>query len=317
MKKRLHISLFGRLRITCDGRVITACESSKAQELFCYLLLHSRRSHARERIASLLWEEQCTTAQAKAYLRKALWQLQQSFAPYPDLLDAGLLEVNAEWIKLNPIDALSVDVAALAEVDTRMTGIAGQDLATHQADAIRDIVDQYNGELLENWSHDWCLVEREFYKEIYLRLMFKLMAYCEASGCFECGIAYGKTILRYDCACEHAHRMLMRLYYHYGARTDAIRQYARCADLLRRELDIAPSPKTTALYEQIKSDALTISRADVVLPPSIQQLSSHIHFLKTDLLHVQEQVEQTISRFDLELRQLHGGMHDLFNRSSG
>ena len=69
----LQISLFGKLHIASGDRVDTGLEARKAQELLCYLLVYSDRSHFRETLADLLWAES-SAQQARKYLRQALWQ---------------------------------------------------------------------------------------------------------------------------------------------------------------------------------------------------------------------------------------------------
>jgi DNA-binding SARP family transcriptional activator len=91
---------------------------------------------------------------------------------------------------------------------------------------------------------------------LYLGALAKLLTYSEAHGEYEHGLAYGNRILRCDRAREHAHRGLMRLYYRAGDRTAALRQYDRCMAILREELDVAPTRRTQALYEQIRADRL-------------------------------------------------------------
>jgi DNA-binding SARP family transcriptional activator len=46
----------------------------------------------------------------------------------------------------------------------------------------------------------------------------------------------------------------MRAHYHLGQRGVAIRQFRICSDLLERELGVAPSRLTLALYEAIRDD---------------------------------------------------------------
>jgi DNA-binding SARP family transcriptional activator len=86
---RLSVRLFGDLSIECNTRDVSSRASRKAQEIFCYLLLHRDRSHSREVVAGLLWGD-TTTEHSKTYLRKALWQLQT------------MLESHTERIQIAP-----------------------------------------------------------------------------------------------------------------------------------------------------------------------------------------------------------------------
>jgi predicted ATPase len=55
---------------------------------------------------------------------------------------------------------------------------------------------------------------------------------------------------------EEAHQQLMRLLALSGRRSEALAQYHRCRRLLAEELNVAPSPETTDLYEQIREGNL-------------------------------------------------------------
>jgi DNA-binding SARP family transcriptional activator len=258
---QLNVTLFGRLHIESQGRVLELSDSHKAQELFCFLLLHRRRSYPRESLAGMLWEH-CTTAQSKAYLRKALWQLQHALAELPET--SALLLAEPEWIQINPESELSVDVELFEQVHRATTGRGGRELDEQMMNLIGHAIDIYKGDLLENWYLDWCLYERERLQQIFLILLDKSMDYFELHGRYETGIDYGSRILGIDRARENTHRRLMRLYYLGGDRTGALRQFQRCALALREELNAEPSKRTTSLYEQIRND-------QAVTPPSSRE----------------------------------------------
>jgi DNA-binding SARP family transcriptional activator len=76
----IEVRLFGQLSVQRDGRVLDALEAGKAQELFCYLLLHRERLCPREVLAEVLWSDS-TGERSKKYLRQALWQLHAALDP--------------------------------------------------------------------------------------------------------------------------------------------------------------------------------------------------------------------------------------------
>ncbi len=115
----------------------------------------------------------------------------------------------------------------------------------------------YHGDLLEDCFQDWCLYERERLQNIYLCVLDKLMDYCETHDEYEAGSVYGARALRWDGARERTYRRLMRLHCLAGDRTTAMRQYSRCVRALRRELDVPPSERTVALYQQIRTGQLS------------------------------------------------------------
>jgi len=227
----LNISLFGKFCARRDGLILEGLDARKVQELFCYLLLHRDHSLPRETLASVLWPE-TTTALSKKSLRQALWQLQSALGSQNENPNEPILLVQPDWIQLNPSADLWLDVAAIEYAFELVQKIPGQKLDTQHAQMIQDVVQLYQGPLLEGWYHDWCIYERERLQGIYLTLLDKLMGYCEARRDYETGLLYGMRILCYDRARERTHRQLMRLHYLDGDRASALRQYEQCATAL-------------------------------------------------------------------------------------
>jgi DNA-binding SARP family transcriptional activator len=250
----VRANLFGQFRVQVDGRAPVGLDSGKSQELLSYLLLSRDRPHSREKLATLLWEEQ-TPSRSRKYLRQALWQLQQALNGHRATVDRVLL-VEPEWVKLNPAAAVVCDVAAFEDACAGAQGRPGHVLDVDQAEALRRAADLYRGNLLEGWYQDWCIYERERLQSMHLGLLGKLTAFHEARGEFEAAIAAANQILRYDRAHERTHQCLMRLHYLAGDRAAALRQYQRCAATLAAELDVRPSRRTLALHEEIRADAL-------------------------------------------------------------
>jgi LuxR family maltose regulon positive regulatory protein len=60
-----------------------------------------------------------------------------------------------------------------------------------------------------------------------------------------------QRILSKDNCWERAYRPLMLAYEALGERGQVVRTYQRCVHTLRTELDVAPSPKTADLYQEL------------------------------------------------------------------
>lgn len=306
----LNVRLFGRFSICFGEHVLDGIEAAKTQELFCYLLLRRDHPHPRETLASLLWGDNPTT-QAKKYLRQALWQLQATLEAYTEPISGRMLLVEPAWVHLNPDAHLWLDVAVFEEAFLLVQGIPGQELDARRAQSLEHAVQLYQGDLLEGWYQNWCLYERERLQNMYLLMLDKLMAYCEAQRQYEPGLDYGVRILRHDRARERTHQRLMRLYYLIGDRAAALRQYERCTRALQEELQVQPAKQTVQLYEQIRTDHLdTLSRApggiqdtsetiNSLLPGVLQRLTR----LETALADLQTQVQQNIQAIEHALRE--------------
>lgn len=259
----LCVSLFREFSATYNDRPVECLGSRKVQELLGYLLLHRHRPHLREMLTTLLWTE-IAAPQARKYFRQTLWRLQEGLHDQTALESARFLDVGTEWIQLDPAAPIWFDVDQFERRYALCQGTAGQDLTEHQLQAVRDAIDLYRGDLLENWYQDWCLFERERLQNILLILLDKLLDYCIAHQLSELGLEYGTLALRQDSTREKTYRRLMRLSYLAGDRTTALRLYHRCVEILMDELGVEPADRTARLYRAICEDR----GIDFVIPPA-------------------------------------------------
>lgn len=305
---KLSIQLFGKFCIHCDGQVINHCNSRKTQELFSYLLLYRDRPHRREALVNLLWGD-CPAAQAKKSLRQALWQLQASLASPAKGMSHHLFSADPEWIQLSTPTELWLDIAVFEQTFAQVQGVPGEALELPAFQRLQQVIDLYQGDLLEGWYAEWCLYERERFQNMYLAILDKLVACCEAHAQYETGLVYGMRMLRCDYARERTHRQMMRLHYLAGDRTAALRQYERCAAALEQELGVKPSQRTVALYEQIQADAFVSYRGlkPVATPPpstssTLPVVLDHLKQLQSTLAGFQHQLDREIQTVELVLQ---------------
>ncbi|KPK93883.1 MAG: hypothetical protein AMJ88_06195 [Anaerolineae bacterium SM23_ 63] len=295
----LKIRLFGKFSIHREGQPLKGLDSGRAQELFCYLLLHRDRPHPRETLASLLWEAS-SSAQAKKYLRQAIWQLQNALARPTDKDGEGVLLVEPEWICINPHADVWLDVAIFEDAFTMVRGLPGDEMDADQARALNLVVQLYHGDLLEGWYQDWCLYERERLQNIWLAILEKLMAYYESHDAYEEGMVHGRCVLRFDRAHERTHRRMMRLQYLAGDRTAALRQYKRCCTALDEELNVKPAKRTESLYQLILDDSYdrttppekSVGTGEHALLPNVVSRLNQLRRMLTDVKsHVSQDLE--------------------------
>jgi DNA-binding SARP family transcriptional activator len=289
----LKITLLGRFTIQEESRILAGFERAKVQELFSYLLLFRERPHPREALSTLLWDE---TAQARKYLRKALWHLQTALEKANGINGSGLLAADSDWIQLDKNADFWLDVANLERAFRLIQDVPGSELDDESAGILDKTVELYRGDLLENCYADWCLLERERYRLMFLAMLDKLMAYCEARQRYADGVSYGRLALRHDRARERTHRRIMRLYFLDGYRTDALRQYERCKSALQEELAVEPTLQTRRLFERICADDLArSSQSKQILPTSPSSTK--------ELLAQLKDAQAILARIERQLRQ--------------
>lgn len=289
----MRIQLFGKLQIQTSGHSLQTLDSHRSEELLCYLLLHRRRQHHREVLVELICPER-PADQAKKALRQTLWRLQSELdAGHTD--DTCLLKVDRDWICVNPHCRLWLDVDILERTYALVENMPGEQLTADQTQLLQRAVDLYHDDLLIGWYEDWCLFERERLQNMVLRLLDKLMAYCEAHAEYDSGLRYGEEVLRHDRANERTYRRLMRLHFHAGARGKALYQFERCAAILRQELGVDPSPGTIAVYNQIRTGTLPgATRLASAPPPPNPQMAEVVEILA--------RFETTLDEFHTRLR---------------
>jgi len=305
----LRAHLFGQFRVRYDGGVWYGPEGQKSQELFCYLLIHRDKKHHREQLASFFWGD-CPTAQARKNLRQVLWQLQSTFNARLGPTYARFLSATSERVQINPEIELWTDVAIFEQAFASLHQ-SGAGFNSQCAQTLRAAAQLYQGDLLEGWYQNWCLCERERLQGMYLVMLDRLSGYCEARQEYETGLEYCARVLQLDPAREHTHQQMMRLYHLRGDRTSALRQFDRCVEALKEELDVQPTQRTLTLYEQIRADQLESAfqtplpvqadRNEVEAPGSLPALLRNLKQVQAALTDLQLQVQRNIQLVERSL----------------
>ncbi len=209
--------------------------------MLAYLALPPGVPHSRDTLAALLWGH-TTDARARNSLRQCVFGMRR-------VLHASRGEIliqEGETLRLDP-DAVDVDVVDLARCVAQGTRAA-----------LEEAGNLYVGDLLEGFGlaepafEEWLAGERNRVRELALDGLGRLLVLQAGAGAGQEAIHTGiRLLLRLDPLQEAAHRTLMRLYAQRGRRTDALRQYQTCADVLTRELAVAPESATERLRNEI------------------------------------------------------------------
>lgn len=211
----------------------------RAKALIAYLAMHSDRFISRDTLATLLWsysaskQARQSLRQCLSCVRAALGQAQAS------------LETTRAAVRLRAADA-EIDVhrfEALAQ------STKSADLAAASA--------LYHGEFLEGIDinsepfGEWLTIERSRLASIACETLRRLAVLKSQTGDAASAIAAAQRLLSLDPLREDGHRILMELYAAEGRRSDALRQFETCREIIRRELGVEPDQQTLALIEQI------------------------------------------------------------------
>ena len=116
--------------------------------------------------------------------------------------------------------------------------------------ALAEAAEVYAGPLLDRFPpvggdfDDWLIVARREVTDAAIASLRRLTDACLAAGDVAPAVLAAERMLALDLLREDSHRLMMEVYLRAGRRADAIRQYDACVEVLRRELDVAPSEET-------------------------------------------------------------------------
>jgi len=237
---RLQIRLLGGFELR-RGEAAVVLPTRRSQALVAFLAAHAGAVQPRAELTALLWGDSAEH-RARQSLRQALYSIRRVLGP--DDAGAGTLRDG--------------DGAALLVTPDDVDALAFERLVRQGSpEALERALELYRGELLEGLVvsapafEEWLVAERERLRELALQALARLTAHHERAGAADAAIQYASRLLTLDPLQEPAHRALMRLYDRSGRRGAALRQYARCAEVLRRELSAEPELETRALYESL------------------------------------------------------------------
>jgi predicted ATPase/DNA-binding SARP family transcriptional activator len=259
----LKLCLPGAPRIELDGAPVQV-DRRKAVALLAYLAL-TGQSHSRETLAALFWPEY-EPGRAYAYLRRALWALNQA-------LGEGWLLADRETVGLNRDAASSTGTGRTLWLDVdrfrqllaacQAHGHAETEVCAACLPPLTQAAELYQGDFLAGFTlrdspqfDEWQFFQAESLRQELVGALERLARYHGAQGAFEPAIAYARRWLALDPLHEPAHRHLMELYARAGQRPAALRQYQEYVRVLREELDAPPEEETTTLYERIRAKEL-------------------------------------------------------------
>jgi DNA-binding SARP family transcriptional activator len=238
----LNIFLLGQFRLSANDLAIDL-PSRPAQSLLAYLVLNAGSSLRREKLASLLWEE-ATEANARGYLRQALWRIRKSLES-ASLQWEDYLQISEISVTFNNRSDYWLDVYQLLKPP-----------AGRPPDKIIEDIRLFRGELLPGFHDEWVGLERDHLQVAYYQKMDFLLEGLIQARRWDDTLKWGEQWILHSYSAEPAYRALMKAYAGLGNPGMVNATYRRCVEALSRDLDVEPSPETTRLYEQIRRGEL-------------------------------------------------------------
>jgi DNA-binding SARP family transcriptional activator/TolB-like protein len=251
----LQIGLLGPLVIENDQRRIGKLPR-KARALMAYLAVQGGRAISRERLSDLLWPYQ-GSEQARHSLRNCLLELRKALG------EAAKRHLVAEFANCR-----------LQEIDTDINRFEHLSRAHNRSDLFA-AAELYRGEFLADFVIDsepfqeWLAGERDRTLDLICGVLQRLTELQDEAGEHEAAIRSARRLASLDPLSEIGQRALIRAYARAGRRPEALRQYRTCAEILKRELGVAPDAETQALANEI-------ARTGGILGPAAARPLAHL-----------------------------------------
>ncbi len=239
----LQVFALGKGRVMLGGQEVAAdlWVRSAARWLFFYLV--DRRKAERPELLARFWPD-VAASKSISRLHTALHHARRV--------------VGSERLTYTPAEAsYQVEKSSLVwydvfEFENALAQAHDRPLGRERATWLHRAIDLYSGPYLADTDQDWAF---ERHSELQLRF---LEALCDLGNCYRAEKEYGTAVTWYQRALdedsfrEDIHRRLMETLADDGRRAEALRQYEKCATVLRQELGLEPDPLTRALAQRIR-----------------------------------------------------------------
>lgn len=248
---RLTLRLFGLPRTELDGQPIVT-DRRKALALLIYLAVNGL-DYTREALATLLWPDQ-DTSHVLAYLRRTLWEINQTFGP-------GWVRAERDIVGLY-FDARTQMWIDVSRFRTLVAQSRTRDSQQDIVPLLEEAVGLYRDDFLAGFNlkdaspfEEWVSAQAEALTRDYFLALGMLAQARARHGELGKAIEAASTWVARDPFNEAAHRLLMELYARNEQGSAVISQYQECARILMRELSMGPSLETKLLFERLKKEA--------------------------------------------------------------
>ncbi|RED55741.1 BTAD domain-containing putative transcriptional regulator [Cohnella lupini] len=228
---RAKVTCFNRFKVeagTPGGEEIK-WRTSKAEELFAYLVHHRGEAVDRYRIMDALWgsESEKTTA----YLNTSVYYLRKNLA---SIGIEGILQHNRGYYRIDVGD-LDCDYLRFHSFVS-----SGESIDHSNIRDFEDIAKLYAGHYLEKNHYAWAEEARRTVENDYVVLLLRINDYYTGENDWSSGIKMLKTVLKLVPWNEEIHAKLIRAHLANNDRLSAMKQYDALRRTLQTEFKLEP-----------------------------------------------------------------------------
>lgn len=250
----VFVGLFGGLRVLRRGDPVSLPPGCKSAELLRLLALAPVSGVRRHALLEGLWPE-CDPRTAGRSLNSLVYSLHRLLG---DALDhVGPVVYRSGMYSLNVKAGITVDVHEFDRLSKRGNEALRAGLNEEALHHYRLAVRLYRGDVDADDTIALVL-ERERLRVRYLSILAHLADTHYAARDYARALDLAALLLTHDPCREDAHRIAMRCFVKVGQRSQALRQYRVCQQILNQEFGIAPERETELLLDTVRRCPETI-----------------------------------------------------------
>ena len=225
LSKRTSLTVLGKFDLAVEGRSVPL--GAISQRLLTLVAIKSGQI-PRHQAAGIMWPD-TSTSRAAANLRSIVWRLQQTCS--------GVVIPSFYDLRLAP--DVAVDIHLSSRVAFELLDHAKEMTPAELKRVLRcNLYDDIAADLGNN---DWLIAERERFRQLRVHALETLATQLLAVDCHGLAIEAALGAVRADPFRERPRRLLVAAHLAEGSKLEARRQFSSYCDLLRTELDSAPS----------------------------------------------------------------------------
>lgn len=246
----VHVLTLGRFAVHVGARVVPVHTWSRKQSLglFKYLLTCRDKHIHRDVLIEALWPEASPEA-GRERLKVVVYSLRRTLCSAG--APADLITRSGETYGLKR-SGLWLDIDAFEDLAQKGNRLLAQGETQEATRCFEDADVLYRGDYMaDDLYADWCAMERERLREIYLTALEKLASLQAEAGSCEKAIIFCRKALSLEPCRESIHRSLMSYLHRAGRRDEAVAQFNACARILERELGVEPAPETREIFRML------------------------------------------------------------------
>lgn len=245
----LYIVCFGHFQVLRGNEPLALCQNRNGQVILRYLVTQTNHRASADMLMEICWPDDEPEV-ARRKLQVAVSALRRSLnSGYDCDAGGGYVLCQKQYYQINSAVTITSD-------KDEFFALYEQGRQSSDSETTMNCYEQacrlYTGlYLVEDTYADWSYSQREQCILAHSVMCNTLAEHALATGNYDRAIEQANLVLAENRCDETAYRLLMQSYAAQGRRSEAIRQYHRCEQVLREELGVVPMHETTQLFHSI------------------------------------------------------------------